>query len=190
MRRAFLFVALAAAGLAGAAATSRAQEPHEPNQHAAQQAENSIVRIPASMAEEHEAIHEQLAAAVAAGGRTGAAARKVEAQLAPHFEEENRFALPPLGLLPQLARAGASEQMRPAIAMARHVEENFDRFIEEHGGIARALDELEAAAKAEGNSEALRFAEALREHAQAEEVLFYPMTILIGRYLQSELGGR
>ena len=148
------------------------------------------MRIPPSMAVEHEEIHEQLAAVISAGGRTGAAARNVEAQLAPHFQEENRFALPPLGLLQPLVREGASEQMRPAIAMARHVEENLDRFIEEHGGITRALDELEAAAKAEGNSEALHFAEALRAHAQAEEEVFYPMSILVGRYLQRELDGR
>jgi hemerythrin-like domain-containing protein len=80
--------------------------------------------------------------------------------------------------------------MRPAIAMARQVEQNFDRFVEEHRGITRALDELEAAAKAEGNSDALHFAEALRAHAQTEEDVFYPMTIVIGRYLQRELDGR
>jgi hypothetical protein len=189
MARTFIFVALSAVGLM-VAATSRAQQAHEPNQHNSQQRENAVVRIPPAMALEHEEIHEQLATVIAAGGRTGAAARNVEAQLAPHFEEENRFALPPLGLLPQLASAGASEEMRPAIAMARHVEQNLDRFIEEHGGITRALDELEMAAKADGNSEALHFAEALRAHAQAEEELFYPMTILIGRYLQRELDGR
>jgi hypothetical protein len=187
-----LVLTLSVIGLvaAGGGATSRAQQAREPNEHGAQHEENTFVKIPIAMALEHEAIHERLAAAIAAGGRTGAAARNVEAQLAPHFAEENRFALPPLGVLPQLAREGSSEQMRPAIAMARYVEENLDRFIEEHRGITRALDELEAAAKAEGNSEALHFAEALREHAQAEEVLFYPMTILIGRYLQRELDGQ
>jgi hypothetical protein len=189
MVRTFIFIALSAMGLM-AAATSRAQQGHEPNQHGARQEENAVMRTPPSMALEHEEIHEQLAAVIAAGGRTGAAARNVEAQLAPHFEEENRFALPPLGVLPRLAREGASEEMRPAIAMARHVEQNFDRFVEEHRGITRALDELEAAGKAEGNSEALHFAEALRAHAQTEEEVFYPMTIVIGRYLQRELDGR
>lgn len=85
------------------------------------------MRTPPSMALEHEEIHERLSELIAAGGRTGAAARNVEKQLAPHFQEENRFALPPLGVLQQLAREGGSEQMRPAIAMARHVEENLDR---------------------------------------------------------------
>lgn len=152
--------------------------------------EDTAVRTPPSMALEHEEIHERLAELIAAGGRTGAAARNVEAQLAPHFKEENRFALPPLGLLQQLAREGGSEQMRPAIAMARHVEENLGRFIEEHAAITRALGELEAAGKAEGNSEALQFSEALRAHAQTEEEVFYPMTIVIGRYLQRELDGQ
>jgi hypothetical protein len=169
---------------------SNAQEPHEPSQQDARQEHGAVVAIPKLMAREHEALHEQLAAAISAGGRTGAAARNVEARLAPHFEEENRFALPPLGVLPQLAREGASEEMRPAIAMAQHVEQNFDRFVAEHSGITQALEELESAAEAEGNAEALRFVAELRAHAQEEEELFYPTTILIGRYLQRELGGR
>ena len=146
------------------------------------------MKIPEGMAREHEHLHEQLAAAIAAGGRTGEAARKVEQHLAPHFEEENRFALPPLGLLPRLAEEGATEDMRPAIELARHVEQNLDRFLEEHAEIGRALDVLEAAANAEGKSEAVRFAAELRVHARAEEELFYPTTVLIGRYLQRELG--
>ena len=189
MARTFIFAALLAAGLM-VATTGRAQERREPNQHGTQPQENTVVKIPPSMALEHEEIHERLTDLLAAGGRTAAAARNVEEQLAPHFEEENRFALPPLGLLQQLAREGGSEQMRPAIAMARHVEENLDRFTEEHAAITRALDELEAAGKAEGNSEALHFAEALRAHARTEEEVFYPMTIVIGRYLQRELDGQ
>ena len=61
-----------------------------------------MLRIPALMAREHEELHADLAAAAASGGSTGAAAARVEQVLAPHFDEENRFALPPLGLLPHL----------------------------------------------------------------------------------------
>jgi len=148
------------------------------------------MKIPEDMAREHEHLHEQLAAAIAAGGKTGEAACKVEERLAAHFEEENRFALPPLGLLPRLAKEGATEDMRPAIELARHVEKNLDRLLEEHAGIREALDTLEAMADAEGKVEAARFAAELRMHARAEEQLFYPTTVLIGRYLQRELNIR
>ena len=148
------------------------------------------MKIPEDMAREHAHLHEQLEAAIAAGGRTGEAAREVENRLAPHFEEENNYALPPLGLLRRLAEQGASEDMRPAIELARHVERNFARFLEEHAAIVTALDALEAAANAEGKPEAARFAAELRAHARAEEDVFYPTTVLIGRYLERELGPR
>jgi hypothetical protein len=79
---------------AGGGATSGAQQAREPNEHGAPHGENTFVKIPAAMALEHEAIHEQLAAAIAAGGRTGAAARNVEAQLAPHFARARPRACP------------------------------------------------------------------------------------------------
>ena len=182
--------AAAVALVAARATVSRALQPHEPHRRGAWRQRSTVVTIPPLMAREHEALHEQLAAAISAGGRTGAAARDVEARLAPHFEEENRFALPPLGVLPRLAREGASEDMRPAIEMARHVEQNLDRFVEEHASITQALGELEAAAEAEGNAEALSFVGEVRAHAQEEEELLYPTTILIGRYLKRELTDR
>ena len=146
-----------------------------------------LVHVPPLMAEEHEELHAKLAGLVGAAGETGAAARKVEEALAPHFAEENRYALPPLGLLPALAKGGATEEMRPAVELSRHVEQNLDRYIEEHRTVVAALGELEAAAKAEGNSAALDFAAELRRHAEQEEELFYPTAILIGRYLEQGL---
>ena len=189
-RRSVLILSAVGLTAAGLASVAGAQPAHEPGRDAAQSSEDAPMKIPKGMAREHEHLHEQLAAATAAGGRTAEAARDVERHLAPHFEEENRYALPPLGLLPRLAKEGASEDMRPAIELARHVEQNFDRLLEEHAAIGRALDALEAAANAEGKPEAARFAAELRMHAQAEEELFYPTTVLIGRYLERELGTR
>lgn len=192
MNRQRLILILSAAGLTAAALSvvAHAQPGPETDRHTAHTPEDALMKIPDGMAREHEHLHEQLAAAIAAGGKTAEAAREVEHRLAPHFEEENRYALPPLGLLRRLAQEGASEDMRPAIELARHVEQSFDRLLEEHAAIGTALDALEAAANAEGKLEAARFAAELRAHARAEEDLFYPMTVLIGRYLQRELGAR
>ena len=160
-----LFVAMAVAGGAQVAHSRQAAGQRD-----------SYIRIPAQMAAEHEALHRELANLIAAGGRTGDAAGKVENVLTPHFEEENRFALPPLGLLPALASGQATETMRPAIEMARHVRQNLERFASEHAAITRALDDLEMAAKAERRSGALGFAADLRAHAQHEEEVLYPTT--------------
>ncbi|HEU4619099.1 MAG TPA: hemerythrin domain-containing protein [Gammaproteobacteria bacterium] len=165
------------------------REPHAQDRQQAREDGNVSIKVPPLMAEEHEELHAKLAALVGAGGETGAAAHKVEEALAPHFEEENRYALPPLGLLSELARGRATEDMRPAIELSRHVAQNLDRYIDEHREIAAALNGLEAAGKAEGNSDAVEFAAELRRHARQEEELFYPTAILIGRYLERELGG-
>lgn len=167
---------LLVAGICGISANASAQDT------------NSLMRIPPMMATEHEKLHTELAKLAGLGGKTGAAAAKVERALAPHFEEENRYALPPLGLLPALAKGGATEEMRPAIELSRHVAQNLGRFMEEHRNITRALDDLEVAGRAERKAEALDFAAELRAHAQEEEQVLYPTAILIGRYLEQTLG--
>ena len=60
--------------------------------------------IPESLELEHEELHRQLVDAVKEGGKVGKAAKAVAAVLHPHFEKEEEYALPPLGLLPSLTK--------------------------------------------------------------------------------------
>ena len=62
-------------------------------------------KIPDPMKEEHDELHNELKKAAMAGGKVGGAAKAVAHALHPHFEREEKFALPPLGLLPALAAA-------------------------------------------------------------------------------------
>ena len=68
--------------------------------------------IPAGITAEHAHLMSALAAAEKAGGKTGEAAQKVSALLTPHFQSEEEFALPPLGLLRLLAEGHGSAAMR------------------------------------------------------------------------------
>lgn len=146
------------------------------------------VEMPEPLKREHEMLHAQLEQAVEAGGRTGEAAEQVREALSAHFEEENRIAMPPLGLLRPLSRGEATEEMRPAIEMARETEEKLDEFLEEHRQIHAAIDELERVAEEEGKTAQAEFARKLRLHARTEEEVLYPATILVGRVLERELG--
>ena len=56
------------------------------------------------MKAEHEELHAELAKATKAGGRTGLAAQAVARVMHAHFEKEEEYALPPLGVLPDLAK--------------------------------------------------------------------------------------
>lgn len=150
--------------------------------HAAQPFE-----VPSALREDHELLHEELAAAMSAGGETAEAARILAERLHGHFVEEDTIALPPLGLLQALAEGQVTPDMAPAIEMGRQVEARLDRYLSEHQQILNALDTLEVAARAENKPTQLAFARRLRLHAATEEQVLYPATILIGKYIEGQL---
>ena len=57
------------------------------------------IKIPESLELEHEELHEQLFKGIKEGGKVGKATKAVADVLHPHFEKEEEYALPPLGLL-------------------------------------------------------------------------------------------
>lgn len=135
---------------------------------------------------EHEHLHHQLDAAIASGGKTGERAREVAEVLASHFEQEEAYAMPPLGLLEPLAwnkpvdGATAAE----AIKMADHLRDEYDNMLHEHEMLTAALHRLASAARQENKPQHAEFAEALIMHAQHEEQVLYPATLMIGEYLK------
>lgn len=151
-------------------------------------ADSPGIEVPAALQREHEHLHADMEVAVGAGGRTGEAARKVQERLSAHFQEEDEIAMPPLGLLTALAAGEVTEEMRPAIRMGQELEERLDDFLQEHEEIYKALEELEEAAEAEDKAAQVEFARRLRLHAQTEEQVLYPATILIGKYLEERFG--
>lgn len=142
------------------------------------------IRTPRSLAVEHKELHDELKAIIIAGGATGKAARGVECALQPHFEKEEEYALPPLGLLPALTSGKVMPEMMDAAEMASRLRAELGQMLQEHKEIAVALDILTDVAKQEGREDAARFAEKLMLHAQMEEEVLYPASILIGEYLK------
>lgn len=145
-------------------------------------------KIPQPMKEEHEELHHNLRKAVMAGGKVGEAAKAVAHALHPHFEAEEKFALPPLGLLPDLAAGNITPDMADVLQMTDTLKAELPHMLEEHKAIVAALEKLVDAAKKEKKMEHARFAEQLMLHAQTEEQVSYPTAILIGEYLKLKLG--
>lgn len=144
-------------------------------------------KIPASLKAEHEELHRKLESYTKLPGKTGAAAKVVAEELHPHFMKEEEYALPPLGLLPDLAEGKISDEMRSVISQADKLKQEFQQMLEEHQQIVKALDKLNAAAKEENHPEVMQFVEALKLHAKTEEEVLYPTAILIGEYLKLKL---
>jgi hypothetical protein len=163
---------------------SSASSQHQ--KHNAPQPPTSTLAIPSAMRVEHQHLHESLAEALASGGKTAEAAKQVEAVLTPHFAEEEKYAMPPLGLLEVLAHGQqpTEQQVREALKMSDTLRKNYDRMLDEHRHIAAALQQLAAAAKTEKKPRQAEFAEALMLHAQNEEQILYPAALLVGDYLK------
>lgn len=146
--------------------------------------------IPESMKIEHEGLHVELTRAIESGGETGVAAQAVADLLHKHFVKEEEYALPPLGLLPQLARGEVTPEMSEVLPLTDALKADLGEMLQEHQGIVAALERLAQAGEKENKPEAVEFTHALKLHAQNEEQVAYPTALLIGEYVRLKLGAR
>ncbi len=142
---------------------------------------------PQPLKEEHEALHAMLKHATQLPGKTGEAAKAVAEIMHPHFVKEEEYALPPLGLLPQLASGKFSEEMKQVLLMTDKLKKELPEMLAEHKQIVAALKVLIEDATAENHPEVAEFADDLILHAQTEEEVSYPTAILIGEYIKLKL---
>lgn len=142
------------------------------------------IKIPEPLKLEHEELHSQLAKAIKVGGKIAEAAKLVAQTLHPHFVAEEEFAIPPLGILPQLAEGNVTEDMKEILKMTDRLKAELPKMLEEHKAIVAALDNLVKTAQEENKPEFIAFAEKLKLHAKTEEEVTYPTTLLIGEYLK------
>jgi len=143
---------------------------------------------PHSLKVEHEDLHDTLRRGTKESGQLGAAAMVVAELMHPHFLKEEEYALPPLGLLGDLAQGRPTPEMRGVLALTDKLEADLGQMLAEHQGIVAALERLSAAAKDAGKTEYVEFAAALTLHAQTEEEVTYPTAIVIGKYVRKMLG--
>lgn len=146
--------------------------------------------VPEALKHEHEELHEELLRATRSGGRTGEAALAVAKLLHPHFEKEEAYALPPLGLLLPISRGEVTADMGSVLELTDRLEAEMPQMLAEHAEIKAALETLIAAADAEGKPQYAAFAQKLGVHALSEEQVAYPAALLVGRYLKVVLPKR
>jgi hypothetical protein len=170
-----LSLALATAGHGNVAAQ---EHKHPEMNHAA------LTPTPSSIEAEHKEIHEKLATVIRSKGKTGAAGKEVESLLRPHFEKEEQFALPPLGLLSSLAAGTIPPNADAIIKMTDQLKAEMPQMLAEHKKIVGALQRLRKAAQEEHKKEAVQFADRLSAHAVQEEEILYPGAVLVGEYLK------
>ena len=144
--------------------------------------------IPEPLKREHEELHEVLRKATKESGATGDAAKALAKLMHPHFVKEDAYALPPLGLLPQIAQGTVTPDMAEVLKLTDKLKQDLDEMLAEHKTIVAALNALADAARREKKPEYVAFAEKLTAHAQTEELVMYPAALLVGAYVRQKLG--
>jgi len=144
--------------------------------------------LPGVLRTAHEELHDEMVAATRLGGETGAAAQAVVRVLFPHILLEEEFGIPPLSLLPRLARGEISADMASVLRWTELLKAELPRMLDEHKQIVEALKGFLRAATAEQHSGYARLAEKLSVHVQLEEEVLYPASIVVGEYLKLKLG--
>ncbi len=142
--------------------------------------------IPKAMQVEHEALHSELARLTKAEGRTGEAAQNLARVLDPHFQKENRYALPTLGLLVPLSEGKFDCGMAAVLSMTDRLQADMPTMLAEHKEISTAISQLRNAASSENKLEGVKFADELAAHAQTEEQITYPTALLIGHFVKAK----
>ena len=104
--------------------------------------------------------------------------------LFPHMVMEEEYAMPPLKLLPRIARGDVTPDMARVIPISGTLKSELPRMLEDHKQIVLALRRLMQAATEEGWDGYSEFATKLISHAQMEEEIAYPAAILVGEYLK------
>jgi hypothetical protein len=144
--------------------------------------------LPEVLRTEHEELNQEIWKATKVGGETGRAAKSVVRVLLPHIVLEEEFGLPPLTLLPRLARGEVTPDMAPMIATAEKLKAELPRLLDDHRQIVQALQNLLQAATIEQQPGYADFARKLILHVQTEEQVLYPASVLVGEYLKEKLG--
>lgn len=181
-RRGALKFMAATVGVGGTSSSVQAAQP-ETHDHAT----SNRNLIPQSLKAEHDELHEELARAISAGGETEKAARAVAKVLHPHFVKEEKLAMPPLGLLADLADGRVKPEMEKFVKLTDDLKSQLPEMLKEHARIVAALDSLSEASLRENKPRVQHFAERLKQHAKTEEEVLYPAAILVGEYLKLTL---
>ena len=145
------------------------------------------LKVPEALRLCHEAFIAEFTRATKEKGTVGDAAREIEKLAEAHFAKAKE-AFPPLALLPLLSEGKVSPQMGKALPMAKRLKASLPQIRREHRELIAGLKKLREAAKEEGQTEYVRFAERLIWHIQEEEEVLYPAVLLVGELVKEKLG--
>jgi hypothetical protein len=150
-------------------------------------ADQTSLQVPQSVRLQHDQIVSRLMTYTKHEAPVGAAATKALATLNAHYEKEEKFVLPPLGLLPRIANGEISKDMAPAIAMALRTQAALPELQNDHIQITSLMNELIEAGNKSHNDELVRLATRIAAQSLNHIEVLIPASIMVGNYLRQRL---
>jgi len=155
-------------------------------------ADQSALQVPQSIAYEHEQIIKELSNFAKREVAHAAAVQKALIVIKAHYAKEEAFVLPPLALLPNIAKGAISKNMtlkgmEPAIAMADRTKAALPELQNEHLQITSLMNDLIEAGKADHDEELTQLATRVAIQSLNDVEVTQPTAILIGDYLRLRL---
>ncbi len=121
-------------------------------------------------------------------GKTGSLAEDLAKKLHAHMEKEENLVLPLLGLLPDLIFGKPSQSsVKRAFRLYLEMKKEYSIMVNGHREITKLLSRLKKLGAEEGHLTAVRFAEALEQHANEEEEILYPAALLAGKLASGDV---
>ena len=145
------------------------------------------LKIPQALIEDHKEMGAALDRDAKETGKVGEAARALQAVMQPHIQREEKFALPPLGLLPIVSTGEVDYDMNEAVFLADKLKAEMPKMLAEHKAILAAINQLDEAARLQGKIQYQGLAAMMKLHLEEEEQVYYPAAMLVGVYLHARL---
>lgn len=99
-----------------------------------------------------------------------------------HFKKEEKYALPPLGLLLDLSEGKWELEEDAIVKMTKSLYLHLVELKQEHENIYKHMQDLNSIAEEENNSDLKRFIKNLEIHMELEDQVLYPASMLIGNF--------
>jgi len=147
------------------------------------------MRVPKALEEEHEELMGSLRRYSLEPGKLGERVRDVLEALEPHFEKEEKLAMPLLGVIHDLFEEKA-EGLDELVECYRGMKEGHRVMLKEHEEIVRRVKRAEEEADLQGRRDVVERLRSLMHHAKVEEDVLYPAALLAGQAAQRLLGRR
>jgi hypothetical protein len=143
--------------------------------------------IPESLHLEHQVTNEYLTKLSQRPGAIGAEAGKLLGLFKAHMAKEEEYILPPLVLLPALARGQVTPDMTWAIPMSDRVKAEQEQIFQSHVAVVEQAMALELAADNAGDEEVRDWVRSAIIDDMGDLELMEPMSALIGDIIRSKL---